>query len=149
MIASGVTNISEIARKFGIRWEIAKDEIKLGNILFNYELSPQNIAKRRKKVNNKLISIAEDAKAKCEQLLEIGAIKAAADFYKIYADIWATSLPNIWGLNDIGFNKSNVTNIHTDQVNFNKIDMTVDSKKGKEMGEKLFNLAEESGLKIK
>lgn len=149
LIASGQTNITEIAKKFNITWVTAKREIKLGNILFNYQLSPENLAKRRKKVNNKLMKIAEEARLNCVDLLEKGSYKEAAEFFKVYAGIWSNALPNIWGLNDSGFGKANVQNITVDQINLNKIDMSVNPERGKEMGDKLFDIAEKEGLKIR
>lgn len=149
LVAQGVTNISEIARHFNIRWETAKAELKLGNIIFNYQLSPENIAKRRMKINNKMEAVALEAFNQYTELIRMGAVKEALGFYKVHATIWCKHLPELWGLLNGVADAGCVSPVTVDTVQFNKIDLTVTKENVEEAEEKVYELAENAGIRIK
>ena len=149
LVATGVTSISAIAHHFDIRWETAKSELQLGNILFNYQLSPENLAKRRKKINNKMMAVAEEAREQFVELMAEGAYKDALGFFKVYSEIWSKYLPGLWGLINGASDSGNISPINVDTVNFNKIDMNVSKEDVDAAKERMYDLADEAGVRIK
>lgn len=143
LIASGVTTISGIARHFDIKWETAKSEIQLGNIIFKNELSPANIARQRRKVNAKLVQIASEARQHCADCIEKGLYREAISFFKQYVNIYGKYIPGIWGLDGSAADRTNTGNITVDTMNLNKIDMTLSKLESRRISESIHKRVEE------
>lgn len=113
----------DIANQLGVEYRVVDGDVQLLSILSRGSLSPEITAEKRIVIDNRFSELEKKVMETYETLITSGKFSTALNYMKTVIDINKFKA-TIWGLDA---DPASMANFNADSINFNKVDVTLDS----------------------
>lgn len=113
----------DISKQLGIEYRVVVNDVKLLSTLSQGSISPEITAEKRLVIDDKFNILESKVMEVYDYLISQGKYKTALTYMKTVIEINKFKA-TIWGLDQ---DLSNLSNFNADNINFNKVDVTLTS----------------------